>query len=250
MSRWFRHYAGMSRDEKLVSAAIRSKQSVERVVWIWGALLENAAEVNDGGRFDVDPDELAYFLRCEPADIAAILAALELLGRIIDSKIAKWAERQFESDASRERQKRYRDRKKAGTKREGDVTQTSRDGGVTLQETETETETYTEKEEDEDKAATSAGRHPQAYAFEAGVVRLTEIDLARWVKSFDAINVEAELYSLAEWAGKQKSWYNAVSSALAKKDREARLAKERVRVEATLGAQQAKQKSFLQRGLV
>lgn len=35
MSRWFRHYAGMMRDDKLVGAAIRAKQPVERVVWVW-----------------------------------------------------------------------------------------------------------------------------------------------------------------------------------------------------------------------
>ena len=43
MSRWFRHYAGMMRDDKLVRAAIKSKQSIERVLWIWGAVLESAA---------------------------------------------------------------------------------------------------------------------------------------------------------------------------------------------------------------
>ena len=30
MSRWFRHYAGLCRDEKLVSVAIKSKQPIER----------------------------------------------------------------------------------------------------------------------------------------------------------------------------------------------------------------------------
>ena len=49
MSRWFRHYAGMMRDDKLVRIAIKTKQPIERVLWIWGAILESAAEIDDNG---------------------------------------------------------------------------------------------------------------------------------------------------------------------------------------------------------
>ena len=82
MSRWFRHYAGMMRDEKLVSAAMRSKQTIERVVWIWGAILESAAEINDAGRYEIDHAEIAYFLRADEADVAAVEGALHSLGRL------------------------------------------------------------------------------------------------------------------------------------------------------------------------
>lgn len=136
MSRWFRHYAGMMRDEKLVSAAIRSKQPVERVVWVWGALLESASEVNDGGRFDFDAGEAAYFLRVGEDDIQNILSALVSLGRISDCAVVRWSDRQFESDQSKDRQKRYRDRIKAS--RDGGVT--SPDRHVTAQETNTESD--------------------------------------------------------------------------------------------------------------
>jgi hypothetical protein len=129
MTRWFRHYAGMMRDEKLVRAAMKAKQPVERVVWVWGALLESAAELNDGGRYDFDADEAAYFLRCENDDMSSIVEALCDLGRVLDGKVTKWGDRQFESDTSRERQQRYRDRQRA-----------SRDGEVTPQETEADTE--------------------------------------------------------------------------------------------------------------
>jgi hypothetical protein len=138
MSRWFRHYAGMMRDEKLVSVAIKSKQPVERVVWVWGALLESACEVNDGGRFEFDAGEASYFLRVGEDDILGILAALVSLGRISEGAVARWSDRQFESDKSKDRQKLYRERLKAS--RDGGVT--SRDGVVTAQET--ETDTYTE----------------------------------------------------------------------------------------------------------
>lgn len=102
----------MMRDEKLVSAAVKSKQPVERVVWVWGAILESAAEINDGGRYDFDPDEAAYFLRCDGSEIAGILSALESLGRVSEGLVARWCDRQYESDTSTERVRKYREKKK------------------------------------------------------------------------------------------------------------------------------------------
>jgi len=163
MSRWFRHYAGMMRDDKLVRVALKSKQTVERVTWVWGAILESAAEIDDGGRYEVDVGEIAYFLRADEADIGCIVRCLEELGRVLDSRVAKWGDRQFQSDRSAERQKRYRDKRSA----RGDddipshveeVTSQSRhcDGGVTHHRTETET-----KEETKDAAsAASSARAP------------------------------------------------------------------------------------------
>ncbi|MGO6879453.1 hypothetical protein ACC734_17000 [Rhizobium ruizarguesonis] len=153
MSRWFRHYAGMMRDEKLVSAAIRSKQPVERVVWVWGALLESASEVNDGGRFDFDAGEAAYFLRVDEGDIGNILTALGALGRISDGAVVRWSDRQFESDQSKDRQKRYRERLK--TSRDGGVT--SRDGDVTAQETDTEADSSSLRSEPIEKETRERG---------------------------------------------------------------------------------------------
>ena len=87
MSRWFRHYAGMMRDEKLVRAAVKSKQPVERVVWVWGAILESAAEINDGGRFEFDAGEAGSFLGCDPADLLAIQDALATVHRVCGSRV-------------------------------------------------------------------------------------------------------------------------------------------------------------------
>jgi len=112
VSRWFRHYAGMMRDEKLVRAAMRSNQPVERVIWVWGAILESAAEINDGGRYDFDASEAAYFLRANEVDILAILTALEGLDRLHNGVVAKWGDRQYQSDTSAARQRAYRDRRR------------------------------------------------------------------------------------------------------------------------------------------
>lgn len=159
MSRWFRHYAGLMRDEKLVRVAVRSKQPVERVVWVYGAILESAAEINDAGRYEFDAGEAAYFLRCDDDDLVRIVQCLDDIGRLSDGVVVRWSERQFDSDSAKERQRRYRERVKARSDVQerdndvgkaspsvtGDVTRPSRDGEVTAQETETDTDTRKEE---------------------------------------------------------------------------------------------------------
>lgn len=150
MSRWFRHYAGMMRDEKLVRVAIKSKQPVERVLWVWGAILESAAEIDDNGRYDLDAAEVAYFLRTDENDVGAILDGLTNAGRLAGAVVVNWGDRQFSSDRSKDRQAAYRERKRAekrgsdgkDVERTDTVTSPSRhdDESVTAQETETETE--------------------------------------------------------------------------------------------------------------
>jgi hypothetical protein len=146
MSRWFRHYAGLCRDEKLVSVAIKAKQPVERVVWVWCAILESAAEIDDDGRYSLDEAEAAYFLRTDEADIRAIGDALRNAERLVEGRVVAWGKRQFSSDRSRERVAAYRERKRADGVHADDPNP-SRNGDVTLQkrhgnapETETETD--------------------------------------------------------------------------------------------------------------
>lgn len=58
------------------------------------------------------------------------------------------------------------------------------------------------------------------YAFEGRHIRLTPKDYANWKKSYPYISLDAELWSLDDWAGEQGSrWFHAVASALAKKNR-------------------------------
>ena len=152
MSRWFRHYAGMMRDDKLVSVALRAKQPVERVLWVWGAILESAAEIDDEGRYDLDAAEVSYFLRADEADIYAILDGLATAKRVAKSRVVNWGSRQFQSDRSASRQAAYRERRRSD-RSDGDNLKTSHDDQVTAEsrhgdapETETETETERKKE--------------------------------------------------------------------------------------------------------
>lgn len=157
MSRWFRHYAGMMRDEKLVAAAVRAKQSVERVLWIWGAILESAAEINDNGKFALDTAEAAYFLRADETDLHDILSALEQLGRIAGQCVVSWGKRQFSSDRSAERTRNYRSKRqeteidqvhRAVTVEQGDAAVTSQQRHRDAPETDTELETDSERKKD------------------------------------------------------------------------------------------------------
>lgn len=148
MSRWFRHYAGMMRDDKLVRVAMLSKQPVERVVWIWGAILESAAEINDDGRYDVDPSEVAYFLRADESDIRTIFDALATAARVADGRVVKWSDRQYQSDRSATRQSAYRERQRSQGSHsdnhegasDGLVTVASRHGDAPDTDTETDKE--------------------------------------------------------------------------------------------------------------
>lgn len=185
MSRWFRHYAGMMRDEKLVAVAIKAKQPVERVIWVWGAILESAAEMNDGGKFDIDAGEAAYFLRADEADIRSILDTLTASGRVAEGVVLHWSDRQYESDTSAQRQAAYRERKRAkrgnGDAREtaSDVTPPSRDGDVTPQETDTDTETNTEREREN-----ALAQDPKHWQEVQGYLKDRTDDLTDWEIDF------------------------------------------------------------------
>lgn len=100
MVRWFRHYPGLARDGKLVAVALRSGQPIERVVWTWCAILEDAAERMDNGSFRLDLLEAAHFLRCSQADLQTILDALDENGRTQAGVIVAWDARQFRDNST------------------------------------------------------------------------------------------------------------------------------------------------------
>lgn len=223
MSRWFRHYVGMMRDDKLVRVAVRAKQPVERVLWVYGAILESASEINDGGRYEFDAGEAAYFLRCDESELLDIHAALVSLGRISDRVVERWGDRQFDSDKSKDRQKRYRERQQAARERDCDVTRPSRDGGVTPQETDTETDSYTA----DACAGDVSARMPELYAA-LGVTDetkspglLTFSEPMRWVSAGCDIDLDIlpALRSIAARGRTVKSWAYCSDAVFEARDR-------------------------------
>lgn len=86
-------------------------------------------------------------------------------------------------------------------------------------------------------AASRSARGGGRYFFESGSIRLNEADYRKWEQAFPNLNLPAELMALTRWADEQgKAWFHAVPGALAKRDREARLAVERIKAEAIAAA--------------
>lgn len=109
MSRWYRAYEGTVSDAKLAEVALIVGCSRSVVVATWHAMLENAATVNDGGRIDIPSRRVAAIL-CEPFDtIESVFAGFECVGLLVDSHIAAWKKRQYESDNSTERSRKSRE---------------------------------------------------------------------------------------------------------------------------------------------
>jgi uncharacterized protein YdaU (DUF1376 family) len=71
------------------------------------------------------------------------------------------------------------------------------------------------------------GRPPAV--FECGVIRLTQKGLDDWRVAYPHLDLEAELYGLAAWAGREPNWFPAISGALAKRNREMKVNLEQAR---------------------
>lgn len=141
MSRWYRAYSGIVKDDKLAEVAVIAGCSRSVAIATWHAILESAADSQDGGRFDTTPRRVAAVLG-EPASvIETVFAAMAELGMVGDGAVTAWKRRQFESDSSTERSRKHRE-----TKRNGDATLQQQD--ATPPDTDTETDTEEEKKED------------------------------------------------------------------------------------------------------
>lgn len=133
MSRWYRAYAGTVKDDKLAEVSVIAGCSRSVSIAVWHAILESAAETDDGGRFDTTPRRVAAAL-CEPlAVIQAVFDGMSEIGMIGSGGVTAWKLRQYESDKSTERSRKHRE-----TKRNGDATLQGR--CATPPETDTDTE--------------------------------------------------------------------------------------------------------------
>lgn len=112
MTRWYRAYAGTVKDDKLAEVAVIAGCSRSVAIAVWHAILESAAETDDGGRYETSPRRVAAAL-CEPAEvIVAAFAAMGEIGMLADGGVAAWKRRQYESDKSTERSRKHRQAKR------------------------------------------------------------------------------------------------------------------------------------------
>jgi hypothetical protein len=145
MSRWYRAYAGTVKDDKLAEVSVIAGCSRSVAIAVWHAILESAAETDDGGRFETTPRRVAAAL-CEPlAAIQAVFDGMTEIAMIGGDSVTAWKARQYESDKSTERSRKHRE-----TKRNAHATLQGR--CATPPETEAETE-----EQKEGATAPSSG---------------------------------------------------------------------------------------------
>lgn len=195
MARWFRFYAEAINDPKV--------QRLDGETFkFWINILCIASE-NDGRLPDVA--DMAFALRMD--DNACLTVVERLLnGGLIDRVNGGpngwhyaphgWTKRQYKSDGSTDRVKRFRERSK----------------GVSVTPPDTETDTEKEKS--------------KAYAFDGSVIRLNARDFARWEKAYSGIDIRAALQSRDDWLSgqdkaTQKKWFNSTSNWLAQKQQQA-----------------------------
>jgi hypothetical protein len=115
MSRWYRAYEGTVSDPKIAEVAVIAGCSRAVAIATWHAVLESAAGTRDEGRFDTNARRVSITLNEPQALLDTVFSAMEEVGLIADSRVKKWTERQYESDISTERVKRFRENKKKAT---------------------------------------------------------------------------------------------------------------------------------------
>lgn len=151
MNRWYRAYEGTVTDPKLARAALRAGVSRSVVIAAWHCLLEDAAGCQAGGAFRIDAEGIAAVLIEQPEVIDKVMKAFADVALIVDGIIDKWSKRQYESDSSTERSRKFREKQKTKTapppappKKQAADDATLQGRSATPPETDTETDTDTE----------------------------------------------------------------------------------------------------------
>jgi hypothetical protein len=198
LSRWFRSYADTHRNPKVA----RLSDSDFR---LWHQLLCIAAE-NEG----VIPPatDLKNLLNRRLDHLSSALKRLvkeELIDLLDDGFTPRnWEERQYKSDTSAERTRKWRASR--------DVTVTA---AVTAPDTDTDTDTEKEVRVMPDKSG--------AFAFFGQTIKLTPRHLNEWRRLFHSIpDLDAELSTLDSWwqtqpEAKRENWFLATKGMLNKK---------------------------------
>jgi hypothetical protein len=138
VSRWYRAYEGTVTDEKIIEAALIADVTRSVTIAAWHCVLESASKVGNCGSFDTSPRRIAAILG-EPTDkISGLFDAFSELGMVTNGAVASWKKRQYHSDDSKERVRKHREKKRAETVADKDVTPCN--GDVTPPETDTDTE--------------------------------------------------------------------------------------------------------------
>jgi hypothetical protein len=197
MSRWFRLHEEILDDPK-----VQKLSGDDFKTWVNLLCLTS----RNGGKLP-PPEDIAFALRMSPDAVSTVLERLlnatliaRRSGGVDGGHYAphKWDERQYKSDTSTGRVKRFRERYKT-------VTETAPD-------TESETDTERKKSNRAESAA--------PLFFEGRVIRLNELDFRRWEKGFPLVDLHGALQSRDDWLAEEadepthKKWFISTSNHL------------------------------------
>lgn len=209
-NRWFRFY-----DTALDDPKVQTLSSDLFKAWVNILCL---ASRNKGVLPPIE--RVAFALRCDETVAERTIERLLNEG-LIDRKNGgpngyhyaphNWTKRQYKSDTSTERVKRYRQRKVETAP----DTETEEEDKPLLQ-----TRDARADEDGSEEAATKPSG--KSYAFEGETIRLTQKDFDGWAKAYHAIpDLRAELSALDDWLRdkpeQRAKWYPAVSAMLSAK---------------------------------
>lgn len=110
---WYRAYDGTVSDPKLAEAAMIAEVSRSVSIAAWHSILENACSVADNGRIDITARRIAIMLTEPIRDIERLLKGFEEVGIIDGQMVVNWGKRQYASDKSTDRVRRFRQKQKA-----------------------------------------------------------------------------------------------------------------------------------------
>lgn len=197
---WFRAYTEMVDDEKLRLLAFEDR-------WHFVALLccKAGGILDDGAEPGLVRRKVAVKMGVqlrELDEIARRLAEVELIDQDSLQPI-NWADRQFESDSSAERTRRYREKKKK--QRLGDM---ERHCDVTVTPPETETDTETDKYT-ENKSSKTAKRFVPPTREEVAEYckkRRSRVDPQRFVDFYAAKGWMIGRNKMKDWQAAVRTW--------------------------------------------
>ncbi|NOZ27983.1 MAG: hypothetical protein GXP39_08025 [Chloroflexi bacterium] len=160
---WFRFYNETYRDPKIRRLSREMGCSIAEAVGVWAILLSLASESERRGALMLNSDIPLDLSDLEDATGAANikewLECMQRLGMLTYEDdiwyITNWDKRQFASDSSTERVKRYRERKREA-ERNGDETLQQRSCNVSGTPPDTDTETDTDSDTEKDLTAPAA----------------------------------------------------------------------------------------------
>lgn len=225
MSRWFRFYDDTLNDPKI----LRLSDSLYRH---WTQILCIASK--NGGVLP-SIDDVTVMLRFTSfqatRELLDELITRQLLDRVNGETLAphNWRKRQYKSDVSTERVQQFRKRQRnvSVTSPETDTEQNRTERKIRGAEA-PDDENVSQKTSQSETVESLNGLSTK-YAFEGGIIRLTENDFAQWTKNYPELDLRGELSARDAWLCAPQSsdrdrqnWFHSTLKYLANRNMEAK----------------------------